>query len=106
MNQGDIIKIRNKAGLLKLQLRNKLNPKDVQKGLGEDKLGSFTCCRWEFHKNRSGDFISTLYDHIPDNEKIFVAITNEYDNDNMVEFWEADIKESEREDGSYETCGV
>jgi hypothetical protein len=99
MEIGNIIKIRNSSGLLTIILDKKLNRGDVCRCMGEDKLGAFNFCRWEFHKGKYGEIISTLHDEVKDNHKMFVAIIDAYD----VEVWAAHFDESEEDETIFET---
>jgi hypothetical protein len=102
MEIGDTVKIRNTAGILTITLDKKLDNVDVFRGLGDDKLGSFVSCRWEFHKGKYGSIISTLYDsNGKDNKKIFVAFLEAYDTD--VEIWESHFDEAEKDETIFET---
>lgn len=101
MEIGDTIKIRNLAGLLTVFLDKKLSMKDVQRGYGEDKLGSFESCRWEFHRTKLGNTICTLYDNTEeDNYNIFVAFISDYED---IEIWKAHFSEPEKDEKIFET---
>ena len=101
MNVGDIIKIRNSAGLLSISLDKRLSIKDVMRGCGEDALGTFENCRWEFHKSKYGSTICTLYDHKKDNNNnIFVAFVSDFD---PIDIWKAHFNEPEKDENIFET---
>jgi len=103
MEVGDTIKIRNNAGLLTVTLDEKLDNTNVFRGLGNNRLGSFVSCRWEFHKQKYGDIISTLYDSTGDNNKeIFVAFIDQYGYED-VEIWKSHFDEAEVDEEIFET---
>ena len=74
MKSGDIIKIRNNAGILEVKLIEKLNLKNI----GRIGLCSFTNCRLEFHKSLDEQLITTLYDEYKGNEEIYIIFTNQF----------------------------
>ena len=62
MKSGDIIKIRNKAGLLTLKIERELSLWDVSRGIGDDKLPEMKRPRLEYHQGRYGEHLVTLCD--------------------------------------------
>lgn len=58
----DKIEIRNKAGVLHIEIERKISLRDAMYGRGDDKLPSFTRPRLEFHTRANGDKLVTLFD--------------------------------------------
>ena len=64
MKSGDIVKIKNKAGLLTLKIERELSLWDVSRGIGEDKLPEMKRPRLEYHQGQYGEYLVTLCDEI------------------------------------------
>ena len=62
MKSGDIVKIRNKAGLLTLKIERELSLLDVSRGIGDDKLPEMKHPRLEYHQGQYGEHLVTLCD--------------------------------------------
>ena len=60
MKIGDIVTIKNKAGLLKIRIEKELNLEDVVKGLGDDRIPSLSRPRLEYHAGKYGEHLVTL----------------------------------------------
>lgn len=60
MKVGDIVQIKNSAGLLNVRLEKELDFRDVTRGIGDDKLPSLDRPRLEYHKARYGEQLITL----------------------------------------------
>ena len=60
MKNGDIITIKNKAGMLKIHIEKELSLRDVTMGLGDDKIPSLQKPRLEYHKGPYGQHLVTL----------------------------------------------
>lgn len=60
MRVGDIVSIKNPAGILKVRIEKELDLKDVTRGIGDDKLPSFDRPRLEYHKGPYGEHLVTL----------------------------------------------
>lgn len=60
MKPGDIVTIKNRAGMLKVRIEKELALEDVTRGIGDDKLPSFNRPRVEYHKGRYGEHLITL----------------------------------------------
>ena len=50
MKVGDIISIKNQAGVLRVRIEKELSLENVTKGIGDDKLPSLSRPRLEYHK--------------------------------------------------------
>ena len=50
MSIGDIITIKNKAGMLRVHIEKELSLADVTRGLGDDKIPSLSKPRLEYHR--------------------------------------------------------
>lgn len=72
MKEQDIIKIRNKAGILNVRLIKQLDLKDVTRGFCEE-LEFNGRCRLEFHQKHSDAMIVTLCERKPNATKMIVA---------------------------------
>lgn len=63
MKVGDIITIKNKAGMLQVRIEKELDFYDVTRGVGNDKLPSFVKPRLEYHESTGwGGQLITLCD--------------------------------------------
>ena len=62
MKSGDIVKIRNNAGLLMLKIERELSLLDVSRGIGDDKLPEMKHPRLEYHQGKCGEHLVTLCD--------------------------------------------
>lgn len=61
MKPGDIVTIKNKAGMLRVRLEKELSLEDVTKCLGDDKIPDLVRPRFEYHKGSNyGDHLVTL----------------------------------------------
>lgn len=61
MKVGDIVSIKNKAGILKIRIEKELSLEDVTKGIGDDKIPSLNRPRLEYHKGTNyGEHLVTL----------------------------------------------
>ena len=60
MKAGDIVKIRNAAGILTVKLEKELSLQDVTRGIGDDKIPELKNPRFEVHRGRCGGYIVTL----------------------------------------------
>lgn len=96
MKENDIVKIRNRAGLLDIKLIEKLNNIDVFRGF-DKRLKFENTVRWEFHE-RNGAYMITLCDKTPDNSKMFVAFLDCADG---LEIWEAEMLGTEKDENIY-----
>lgn len=72
MKEQDIIKIRNKAGILDVKLIKQLDLRDVTRGFCEE-LEFNGRCRLEFHQKNSDEMIVTLCERNPNNTKMIIA---------------------------------
>ena len=95
MKENDIVKIRNRAGILDVKLIEKLNNIDVFRGF-DKRLKFENVVRWEFHE-KNGDFMITLCDKNPDNSKMIVAFLNCVE----LEIWEAEMIGTEKDENIY-----
>lgn len=59
MQVGDIIHIKNAAGVLKVHIKKELRLEDITKGIGDDKLPGFRKPRLEYHKGEYGEHLVT-----------------------------------------------
>ena len=59
MKIGDIVTIKNQAGLLNVRIEKELSLEDITKGIGDDKLPGFSKPRLEYHKGRYGEHLVT-----------------------------------------------
>lgn len=96
MEINDVIKIKNRDGLMEIKLKEKLKLRDA----GSCGIGAFEICRVEFHKTYCDEFLITLYDQreIP-NREIYVITYN----DDYPEIFKANISICEHEVAFYET---
>ena len=61
MKVGDVITIKNQAGMLRVRIEKELRLEDVTKGLGDDKIPNLNRPRLEYHKGSSyGDHLVSL----------------------------------------------
>lgn len=61
MKLGDIITIKNQAGMLRVRLEKELSMRDVAMGLGNDRVPSLSKPRLEYHKGTGwGGHLVTL----------------------------------------------
>lgn len=95
MEKNEIVKIRNSAGILDVQLLEKMNNMDVFRGFDE-RLKFKGTVRWEFHE-KNGVYMITLFDREPDNTKMIIAFLMYGE----LEFWEAQILGTEKDENIY-----
>lgn len=63
MKVGDIVTIKNKAGLLQVRIEKELDLRDITRGIGDDKLPAFVRPRLEYHESTGwGGQLITLCD--------------------------------------------
>ena len=96
MEVNDVIKIKNRAGLMEIKLKEKLNLRNA----GTNGIGAFNNCRVEFHKTSCDEIIVTLYDQREIANREIYVITSIYD---YPEIFVADIRICEHEVAFYET---
>ena len=60
MNIGDVITIKNKAGLLKVRIEKELDLSEVTRCLGDDRIPDLVRPRLEYHKGSYGEHLVTL----------------------------------------------
>lgn len=61
MKVGDIVTIKNQAGMLRVRIEKELSLEEVTKGLGDDKIPDLVRPRLEYHKGSSyGGHLVTL----------------------------------------------
>lgn len=96
MEQNDIVKIRNCAGLLDVKLLRKLDNRDCFRGF-EESLDFSGRLRWEFHKQKGGAYMITLCERNENNKKIIVAFLD-YEE---LEMWEAEYLGTEKDEHIY-----
>lgn len=51
MKVGDIVAIKNKAGMLHVRIEKELSLEDVMKCIGEDRIPDLVCPRLEYHQS-------------------------------------------------------
>ena len=81
MKVGDIITIKNAAGLLDIRIEKELSMRDVAMGLGDDKVQILHRPRFEYHRGGYGEHLVTLcgnLDSTPFN--IYLMHIRDYDN--------------------------
>ena len=99
MKKNDVVQIRNKAGILDIQLVERLSNRDVFRGF-EKRLVFPNGARWEFHRNKChDDYIITLCDNDYRSETMYVAFLYY----GRLEIWVARMLGSERDDEAYVT---
>lgn len=97
MKVGDIVRIKNRAGMLSLHIDKELDFGDVVRGVGDDKLPQLIKPRLEYHKGTGwGGHLVTLCDgieippfnmyllHITDYDekpKCYLAVCNDSEQD-------------------------
>ena len=59
MKIGDIVTIKNQAGMLRVRIEKELSLEDIAKGIGDDKLPVFNKPRLEYHKGPYGEHLIT-----------------------------------------------
>lgn len=59
MKIGDIVTIKNNAGMLKARIEKELSLADITRGIGDDKLPGFSRPRLEYHKGPYGQQLIT-----------------------------------------------
>lgn len=59
MKIGDIITIKNKAGMLNVRIEKELSLENITKGVGDDRLPGFSKPRLEYHKGSYGNHLIT-----------------------------------------------
>jgi hypothetical protein len=65
MKVGDIVTIKNQAGMLRLCIEKELDFRDVTRGIGDDKLPGFARPRLEYHEGTGwGGQLITLCDAV------------------------------------------
>jgi hypothetical protein len=67
MNVGEVLLIKNKAGILKARVEKRLSLEEVSKSVGDDKLPAFSRPRLEYHAGPYGEHLVTLCD---ENDKL------------------------------------
>lgn len=68
------IKVRNRAGILKITAERELNLRDVFSGIGDDKLPTMPNPRLEIHQGPYGNVLVTLTDRTADNTMFLAEI--------------------------------
>lgn len=66
MKIGDVIFIKNQAGLLAVHIAKELCLEDITKGIGGDKLPGFSKPRLEYHKGPFGNHLITYCGDLTD----------------------------------------
>lgn len=82
MNIGNIVTIKNKAGMLKVRIVKQLSLQDITRGIGDDKLPGFNKPRLEYHNGPYGQQLITYcgdIDKIPFN--MYLMYINNYGED-------------------------
>lgn len=59
MQVGDIVTIKNLAGILRVRIEKELRLEDITKGIGDDKLPGFSKPRLEYHRGPYGTHLVT-----------------------------------------------
>lgn len=59
MQVGDIVTIKNLAGMLRVRIEKELCLEDISKGIGDDKLPGFSKPRLEYHRGKYGEHLIT-----------------------------------------------
>lgn len=102
---GDIVRVRNNAGILNVELVRRLKLTDVMTCRGGDALPSLCRPRLEFHTGNYGEFVVTLCD-ADESEFPMTMYLAFWDADicaSAPEIWEGQINSSETPDDFYRT---
>ena len=97
---GSSISIRNSAGILSVDVCEKLDMRNVTQGIGSDKLPAIQKPRLEFHRCSDGTTLITLcnrQDEVPCEMFLFIL------GDDGVEGYRGEYQEDEREDIAFVT---
>lgn len=97
---GSALTIRNKAGVLSVNVCEKISLQDVTRGIGSDKLPPIEKPRLEFHRRKDGVTLVTLcnrQDEVPCTMFLFVLTKD------SIEAYRGEYIEDEREDNAFIT---
>ena len=97
---GSSISIRNSAGILSVDVCEKLDMRNVTQGIGSDKLPAIQKPRLEFHRCSDGTTLITLCNRqyeVPCEMFLFIL------GDDGVEGYRGEYQEDEREDRAFVT---
>lgn len=97
MNKGDLVKIRNKSGILTVHIIREMDMQDVARCLGDDRLPDLVKPRLEVHTcgestlvtlcERSDEFPQSMYIvaiELWEDPKVYLGEFREAENDEMV----------------------
>lgn len=59
MKIGDIVTIKNQAGMLRVRIEKELSLRDITRGIGDDRLPGFNKPRLEYHEGSYGEHLVT-----------------------------------------------
>lgn len=100
IESGSVLTIRNKAGVLFVNVCEKISLRDVVYGVGSDKLPAIEKPRLEFHRRKDGVTLVTLcnrQDEVPCTMFLFVLT------EDNIEAYRGEYIEEEREDSAFIT---
>lgn len=63
MKKGDIVRIKNNAGILTVRIEKELSLSGVTRGIGNDKIPELKKPRLEYHQGKYGAHLVTLCDN-------------------------------------------
>lgn len=97
---GSVLTIRNKAGVLIVNVLESVSLSDVTRGIGTDKLPAIEKPRLEFHRRKDGTTLVTLcnrQNEVPCKMFLFILDGDE------IEAYRGEYIEEEREDDAFVT---
>lgn len=81
MKVGDIVTIKNNAGMLRVRIEKELSLRDISRGIGDDKIPDLNRPRLEYHKGTGwGGHLVTLCGNLDDTPfNIYMMHFTDYD---------------------------
>ena len=102
-NAGDVIKIRNKVGILTVHTIKELDMKDVARCLGDDRLPDLVKPRLEVHTCGESTLVTLCQrsDEFPQN--MYIAVVEPYEKPAV---YLGEFMEAENDEMVFETVGI
>ena len=102
-NAGDVIKIRNKVGILAVHIIREMDMRDVARCLGDDRLSDLVKPRLEVHTCGESTLVTLCErsDKFPQN--MYIVVVEPYEKPKV---YLGEFREAEGEEMVFETVGI
>lgn len=103
MNKGDLVKIRNKSGILTVHIIREMDMQDVVRCLGDDRLPDLEKPRLEVHACGETTLVTLCERKVGWPQNMYIVVVEPYEKPKV---YLGEFREAENDEMVFETVGI